>query len=72
MKQPYFINYKVDSFHTCDPMVIDLKTMEKVEKGLNYLDPDDFVFLCEADSLEDAVQRHRQDLMMAEWERSHP
>lgn len=72
MKNNYFINYRNDRFNTYDPQVIDEKTMEDAENGLNYLNPDDFMFLCEANTLEDAIQSRRQDLAFAEMERMHP
>lgn len=34
--------------------IIDEDTLDKAERGENYLDPDDYDFICEAETLEEA------------------
>lgn len=63
----YYIDYKNSGEH-----IIDEATLKSAEAGKNYLNPDDFMFLCEADSLEDAQDKYRTECMLAEWERYHP
>lgn len=63
----FYINYRINK-----EQIIDEKTLEDAENGNNYLNPDDFMFLCEADNLENAQDKHRTDCMLAEWEKCHP
>lgn len=63
----FYINYRI-----AEEQIIDEKTLKEAEQGLNDLRPDDFMFLCEADSLEDAQDKYRTDCMLAECERCHP
>lgn len=63
----FYINYRSKS-----ELIIDQETLEDAESGKNYLNPDDFMFLCEADSLEDAQDKYRTDCMLSNWEKSHP
>ena len=63
----FYINYKID-----DEQIIDLATLEAAENGKNYLNPDDFMFLCEANNIEEAEQFNRHENMLAKWECNHP
>lgn len=63
----FYINYRSKR-----EQIIDEVTLEDAEKGKNYLNPDDFMFLCEANSLEDAQDKYRTDCMLSNWEKSHP
>lgn len=46
--------YRISEWGNPTPTIIDESTLEQAEKGLNYLNPDEFNFLCEAESLEKA------------------
>ena len=63
----FYINYRSKS-----ELIIDQGTLEDAENGKNYLNPDDFMFLCEANSLEDAQDKYRTDCMISNWEKCHP
>lgn len=63
----FYINYRSN-----EEQIIDERTLENAENGNNYLNPDDFMFLCEADSLEDAQDKYRTDCMLSEYEKCHP
>ena len=63
----FYINYRIN-----EEQIIDERTLEDAENGKNYLNPDDFMFLCEANSLEDAQDKYRTDCMFAEYEKYHP
>lgn len=63
----FYINYRSNK-----EQIIDERTLEDAENGKNYLNPDDFMFLCEADTLEDAQDKYRMDCMLAECEKCHP
>lgn len=41
--------------------IIDEHTMEEAEQGKNYLNPDDFDFLCEAESMEEAERYYDKE-----------
>lgn len=59
----YYINYKID-----EEQIIDEQTLEEE----NYINADDFMFLCEAETLEEAQQKHRNDCALASIEaKSH-
>lgn len=50
----YFIN--TTTWDSPDAEIIDGITLEKAEQGLNDLNPEDFLFLCEADSIDQAKE----------------
>ena len=50
----YYINTR--TWDRPDAEIIDEITMENAEQGLNSLNPEEFLFLCEADSLEQAKE----------------
>lgn len=56
----YYISMK--TWDNLDAIIIDEATLEAAEHGLNYLNPDDFTFLCEADSMEQA-----KEIWAKEW-----
>lgn len=70
----YFI--QLSTWGTNTPNIIDDETMYQAEHGMNYLDPDDFGYLCEADSMHDAEEFYDEELsdaiFMAIAERDHP
>lgn len=47
------------------PNIIDAETMENAERGLNYLNPEDFNYLCEAGCLHDAEEFYFEELSEA-------
>lgn len=48
----YYI--RIPTWGTTEPHIIDEAAIEQAERGVNYLNPDDFMFLYEAESIEDA------------------
>ena len=48
----FFIN--MSTWGTPNPQIIDDEVMCQSERGKNYLNPDDFDFLCEAETARDA------------------
>ena len=50
----YYINMK--TWEDLDAQIIDEETLAAAEQGRNYLNPDDFTYLCEAESLEQAKE----------------
>jgi len=50
----YYI--RLDTWGTNTPNIVDDKAIYQAERGMNYLNPDDYDFLCEADSLHDAEE----------------
>lgn len=45
---------KMSTWGTATPNIIDDEAMSQAERGMNYLDPDDYDFLCEADTVHEA------------------
>lgn len=70
----YYI--RIETHGTNTPHIIDEETMYQAEHGMNYLNPDEFMFLCEADCLADAKEYYWEEFsQMAndyEAEHSHP
>lgn len=70
----YFVN--IMSYCTATPIIIDEETLLQAERGENYLDPEDFMFLCEAPSMAEAIKCHDEEfsrhLNDIEGERLHP
>lgn len=64
------------TYGTSNPIIIDEETMYQAEHGMNYLNPDDFMFHCEADCMADAKEQYWEEFSrMAfdqEAERMHP
>lgn len=73
MKEYYI---RLNTYGTGTPHIIDEEAMYQAEHGMNYLNPDDFIFHCEADCMHDAVEQYREEFSrMAfekEAERLHP
>lgn len=63
----FYINYKISGEE-----IIDERTLDDAINGKNFLNADDFVFLCEAVSLEDAQDKYREDCWLTECEKYHP
>lgn len=70
----YYI--RIDTYGTNNPHIIDEETMYQAERGMNYLDADEFMFCCDADCLHDAKEQYWEEFShMAfdtEAERLHP
>ena len=49
---------KLSTWGTNQPQIIDERTLAQAERGENYLNPDDFDYLCEAENAHDAVERY--------------
>lgn len=69
----YYI--KEETYGSAFPHIIDEKIMKKAELEMNYLEPDDYIFYCEADSLEEAVEKYWDDftqmMSILEAEKDH-
>lgn len=73
MKEYYI---RTATYGTNTPHIIDEEAMYQAEHRMNYLNPDDFMFLCEADCMADAKEQYWEEFsQMAfdkEAERNHP
>lgn len=67
MKHEYYINYKIDN-----EQIIDAETLRQAEHGKNYLNPNDFMFLCEAENMHEAEQYYRREQALTLYECNHP
>jgi hypothetical protein len=45
---------KLSTWGTAVPQIIDEEAMEQAGRGANYLNPDEFDYLCEAETAQDA------------------
>lgn len=67
---------KLSTWGTAAPHIIDDEAMYQAERGLNYLNPNDYDYLCEADSLHDAEEYYADELSNAIFtaiaEAAHP
>lgn len=70
----YYI--KTSTYGTNMPSIIEEEVMYQAERGMNYLNPDDYMFHCEADCLHDAKKQYWEEFSrMAfdhEAEKDHP
>lgn len=70
----YYIS--ISTCYTPNPNIIDEDTLDQAERGENYLNPDDFMFHCEASSMEDAVKCYWKEFSehwnQIEGESDHP
>lgn len=55
----YYIETR--TYGTNMPNIIDEETMYQAEHGMNYLNPDDFMFHCEADCMHDAKEQYWEE-----------
>lgn len=73
MKEYYI---RIATYGTNTPHIIDEETMYQAERGMNYLNPDAFMFHCEADCLNDAKDQYWEEFSKmandAFGERMHP
>ena len=55
----YFI--RTASYGTNKPHIIDEEVMYQAEHGMNYLNPDEFMYHCEADNIHDAMESYWEE-----------
>ena len=60
---------QISTYETETPNIIDEATLEQAERGENYLNPDDFTFLCEAESASAANEAYFDEISKAFFER---
>jgi hypothetical protein len=48
MKKPFYI--KTSTWGTNDPRIISEEVMQQAERGRSYINPNDYMFLCDAES----------------------
>lgn len=63
MQNDYYI--QLSTWGSEAPNIIDAETMENAERGLNYLNPEDFNYLCEAACAHDALEFYFEELSKA-------
>lgn len=63
----YYI--KSETYGTGTPNIIDEETMIQAEQGKNYLNPDDYMFHCEADCMEDAEEQYWKEFSEMAFDR---
>ena len=73
MKEFYI---RIETYATPNPHIVDEEQMYQAERGMNYLNPDEFMFLCEADNLHEAHEFAMEEFSTAAndafAERLHP
>ena len=69
--QAYFINYRMDNYEE-ENIIIDEPTLEATEAHQNGLNAEDYIYLGEFKSKEEALQKALQDEAHAQMERMHP
>ncbi len=60
MAHDYFI--RIETYGTETPDIIDEEAMYQAERGMNYLNPDEYDYLCEADCIRDAEKYYEEEL----------
>lgn len=55
----YYI--RIATYGTGTPHIIDEEQMYQAERGMNYLNPEEFMFHCEADCMHDAKQLYWEE-----------
>lgn len=55
----YYI--RIATYGTPFPDIIDDETMFQAEIGMNYLDPEEFMYLCDGDSMHDAEEQYFEE-----------
>ena len=70
----YYI--EISTYGTNTPNIIDEEAMYQAERGLNYLNPDDFMFHCESNCLHDAKEQYWEEFSQMAFdhdaEKVHP
>ena len=59
MKEFYI---KLSTWGTKTPNIVDDEVIYQAERGMNYLNPDDYDFLCEADTMREAEDFYFDEL----------
>lgn len=57
--KPYYI--RTETYGSAKPHIIDEETMYQAEHGMNYLNPDDFMFLCEDENMAGAKEQYWEE-----------
>lgn len=58
MKEWYI---RTATYGTNNPHIVDEEAIYQAERGMNYLNADEFEFLCEADCLHDAKEQYWEE-----------
>jgi hypothetical protein len=70
----YYI--RIETWGTTTPDIIDEEAMYQAERRMNYLNPDDYMFLCDAQNMAEATETYWEEFSKAafdaEAERLHP
>ena len=70
----YYI--RTATWGTSKPHIIDEEAMYQAERGMNHLNPDEFMFHCEADCMADAKEQYWEEFSQhafdLEAEACHP
>jgi hypothetical protein len=53
---------KLSTWGTATPHIIDDEAMYQAERGINYLNPDDYDYLCDADTMHEAEEYYAEAL----------
>lgn len=59
---------QLSTWGTETPNIVDDEAIYQAERGMNYLDANDFDFLCEADCLRDAENYYFDEISKAAFE----
>lgn len=59
MAKLYYV--RISTYGTNAPHIIDEEAMYQAEHKMNYLNPDEFMFLCEADCMHDAKEQYWEE-----------
>ena len=57
--KPYYI--RTETYGTNKPHIIDEEAMYQAERGMNYLNPDEFMFLCEDENMAGATEQYWEE-----------
>ena len=67
---------KISTYGSTTPNIITEKVFQQAEQGKNYLNPDDYDFLCDAESVQEAEEFYYnkvgEEQMIAYFESFHP
>ena len=53
---------RLSTWGTTTPHIVDEEAIYQAERGMNYLNPDEYDFLCEAESMHDAEKFYDEEL----------
>ena len=52
---------RTETYGTTQPHIVDEEAMYQAERGMNYINPNEFIYLCDADCLAEAIDYHAQE-----------